>query len=447
MEQHRAKIPNYRYRHRCPKGGSMTLTRYLVPSLAAIVACGLCAVTATMNVTNAVTLSGGWETTPGQIAGGAALVIEAAKALGLVAVGVALSRRKYIGAVVWFLVWLGAFACSLASVIEFNVAATSDIAGRRADTASSNSALSAQLDAELKRLGWLNTRVRDARGKDLDRATTEFDKSRAQIDALRTQLASSTGPRVANPLSDLWQRLGLPGDIAALMKSLGAVLILELLAAIAPAGVRSIWPARSTPTQTSATVVTTPALTVPVAIEPLAESLAHPTVATIAAPAPTPPAPLRVVGGTAMVSPPQAATAATVASVMPAITRSTKPISSKGPLALAFDSSADPLEAVENVPIERLVLTAATVLPFPAHAEVATVTPADPVATFAATRIERRDGSQVQASTLHDSFVAWCRATGNEPLNATVFGLAMGALGFSKIKTSRVHYCNIALMN
>jgi hypothetical protein len=76
---------------------------------------------------------------------------------------------------------------------------------------------------------------------------------------------------------------------------------------------------------------------------------------------------------------------------------------------------------------------------------IATSADVDPVAVFASTCIERRDGAQVQASVLFEAYAAWRQRHGQEPGTINAFGAAMSSMGYRKAKSSRVHYLGIAL--
>jgi hypothetical protein len=423
----------------------MTFLKFCGVIIAALAVAALWGVGAAANYAHALHKAG---TSPwAAILASASVMADVLKVVAALAVGYALRRRQWIGTSAALVIWACAAGWAAQSALGFVSVTFADSSAKRGTVASGETSVAAQLKAEVARLAWLNGQITDARGKDLERFNAEVNRTRASLDQLRQQNAAATGVSSADPAADfLAKHFGIANATTDLVIVLWFLALVEIVGNLGPSMVRGLMAQDPAPAKTGATVASAPALMAP-ATETPAATMNDLTVDTVAAPATLPPGPLRVVGGTAMASTPQVTTPPTVASVMSHTVRPSTPKASKGPLALAFDSSTDPLEAVEIGQIERPVLTAASVLPFPVHAEVATVSAVDPVATFAATRIERRDGSQVQASTLHDSFTAWCRATGNEPLNATVFGLAMGALGFSKIKTSRVHYCNIALMN
>ena len=109
---------------------------------------------------------------------------------------------------------------------------------------------------------------------------------------------------------------------------------------------------------------------------------------------------------------------------------------------MKLDCLPDTLPAPE--PVCQQSPVPAQVLSFPER-QPQTVSADSQIGQFAASQIELREGQQVQASALHDAFTNWCAATGNEPVNQTVFGTALAGLGFAKVRTNRVYYTGIAL--
>jgi hypothetical protein len=418
----------------------MKFTRYIAPSLLGLAVGAVWLATCAMNVGYAVA-GAGTDPAAQTIAIGAAVGLDLLKALGLGMAAAAWARRSRCVAVAAAIIWLCALGASGFSVFSGLTTSAADATAARSNVVVSGQALQAELDSAVQRLGWLNARVKDVKGRDLDRVSADYVATAAKVSTLRDDIKNAGAMQSSTPVSDFLKRhFGVDLDTTALWKILAAVAILELIASLGPAVVRDAWQAGRVVPSTVVDEVATSA-TLPLALPSYEVAIgatnAAPSTAEIATS--EKPAVAEAVTSRTRGSPNVAITAAVPVLKIsrPALTLVPKvslPAGYHGNLALDLDDTPDFEMSIPAIKPTSVDLPMSIIGADVSH----------PAAAFAATHIERRVGASIQASVLFAAYAAWRQRHGQEPGTINAFGAAMSELGFAKVKSSRVHYLDIA---